>query len=80
MVVVLIIIFNWVLIKRIIKVLKIDIIVMILIVIVVLLIYNLVYGVIFGIILSVLFFVFKIFEIKVKKIKEDIKIIYVVNG
>lgn len=80
MVVVSITTFNWASIKRITKVPKTDTIVMLSTVIVVLLTHNLAYGVILGIILSALFFASKISEIKVKKIKEDTKTIYVVNG
>jgi len=80
MVVVSITTFNWGSIKRIRKVPKTDTIVMISTVIVVLLTHNLAYGVILGIILSALFFASKISEIKVKKIKEDTKTIYVANG
>ena len=80
MVVVSITTFNWGSIKRITKVPKTDTIVMLSTVIVVLLTHNLAYGVILGIILSALFFASKISEIKVKKIKEDTKTIYVANG
>jgi SulP family sulfate permease len=80
MVVVSITTFNWGSIKRIAKVPKTDTMVMLSTVTVVLLTHNLAYGVILGIILSALFFAAKISEIKVKKIKEDTKTTYVVNG
>jgi SulP family sulfate permease len=80
MVVVSVTTFNWASIKRIRKVPKTDTVVMLSTVIVVLLTHNLAYGVILGIILSSLFFASKISEIKVKKIKEHTKIIYVANG
>lgn len=80
MVVVSITTFNWGSIKRITKVPKTDTIVMISTVVVVLLTHNLAYGVLLGIVLSAIFFASKISEIEVKKIKEDTKTIYLVNG
>ncbi|MDR5588021.1 STAS domain-containing protein [Clostridium sp. 5N-1] len=72
--------FNWESIKRIRKVPKSDTFVMISTVITVLLTHNLAYGVIIGIILSSIFFAAKISEISIKKINEDKKTVYLVQG
>lgn len=80
MVVVSISTFNWESIKRIRKVPKSDTFVMISTVITVLLTHNLAYGVIIGIILSSIFFAAKISEISIKKINEDKKTVYLVQG